>query len=126
MNVSGLYIYLDGSNLADIAPQVEASIRGWLQESGLTATIVNQRHETSSEEFAELDLGLILGVEQIQNIQAITSFLYDLALQHKRDFALGCYDETTGESEDISYFGVECGRPKIAELPHILATLSRS
>jgi hypothetical protein len=121
MKITGLYIYLDGSDLAGVAEEIESSLTLWLQENGVDAVVVNERHDTRSNELTDWDLGLILTTDQIPELKGITDFMYRLAVKSDRDFALGYFDEVSGESEDISYFGAECGLPKIGEINEILA-----
>ncbi|SEG73487.1 hypothetical protein [Halopseudomonas aestusnigri] len=124
MEISGLYIYVDGSDLEEIAEQIESSLVEWLASNNIDAKVINHQHERtpdlSLEDLAGWDLGLNIGLGQINSLPELLDQIYSLGLKHNRDFVVGCYSEGSGISEDISFFGAESGKPKSEQIAEFL------
>jgi hypothetical protein len=124
MEISGLYIYIDGSDLEGVSEPVESAIRDWLKSKDVPAKIVNVLHERtpdlSSEDYAQWDLGLNLEMGQIGCLSELLVYIHKLAVKHERDFVIGYYSEATGISEDISFFGADSGEPKTQEIAEFI------
>lgn len=124
MSITGIYIYADGSNLEQVADKIESSIRNWIQESGIHAQLVNEHYKPASDidpdDYTNWDLGINLNFDHISELKKIIDYLYPLAVKKDIDFALGYYNEKTGVSEDISYFGAKSGKPKVDEIHELL------
>jgi len=124
MKITSLYIYIDGSDLNDVADKIESSIETWLNNTDFDAIIVNQKHERTPDlknaDLTDWDLGINLNYDQLSKLNEIANYLYSLAIKYNRNFALGYYDATSNITENISYFGSEDGKPKISEIYEIL------
>lgn len=126
MEISGLYIYVDGSDLEEVSEPIEQSIDNWLKSKGISAKVVNTQHkrtpDLSPEDHADWDLGLNISANQTECLPSLLDHLYDLAIEYNRDFVVGYYSESSGVSEDISFFGTESGKPKAAQVTEFLGT----
>lgn len=124
MTITGLYIYIDGSDLEGISETIETSIQKWIQDKEYKVNVVNHLHERTpdlrQDDLTDWDLGININYEELAKLDEITDFLYDLAVKNKRDFAVGYYDEVSGVSEDIGFFGNECGKLKVSEIYEFL------
>ncbi|TVO77087.1 hypothetical protein [Sedimenticola selenatireducens] len=124
MEISGLYIYVDGSDLEEVSEQIESSLVEWLASNSMEANVVNHQHERtpdlSPEDYADWDLGLNITIGQINFLPELLDHTYGLALKHNRDFVVGYYSEASGISEDITFFGAESGKPKTEQITEFL------
>lgn len=124
MNITGIYIYVDVSDLEQVADKIESSLRKWIEENTLHAQVVNEHYkqtpDTVSDDFTDWDLGINLNFEYLSELKKIIDFLYPLAMKQNLDFAVGYYNENSGISEDISYFGAKSGKPKVNEIHELL------
>ena len=125
MDEIDIYIYVDGSDLDDIAGPITEELDAWVNKNGFEINVVNHRHEKTSElkpnELPYWDLGVNLKPDNSLQFEKALQFLNDIAHKYKRDFALGYYSESSGISEDIDYFGYESGNPNIVEIKQSLS-----
>ena len=119
-----LYIYIDGSDLDEIAEPIENSIRGWIANGYDKVSLVNQRDMEavglSEADLPDWDLGVNIKVKGKSELKEPLNFLYSLAKKYKRDFVIGIFDPQSGVAEDVCYFGREEGRPDIHEISSYL------
>lgn len=124
MEQSKIYIYVDGSDLEDIEQSMAKEINDWLFTEKLNCQLVNNPHERTpdltDDDYPDWDLGINFSIELLPNLGAIMNNLYALACAYNRDFVVGYYDSKKKISEDISFFGVEAGKPKLQETMAVL------
>ena len=114
-----IYIYIESSELEDIAEAASKSIESWVNEPANNATLVNSRSEESDEfdvaDTQDWDIGIQLEISKGRELKEPLNFLNKLAKKHKCDFVLGIMDEQDTK-EDICYFGFEEGKPDYCEI----------
>lgn len=118
-----LYLYIDGSDLDDIAEPVAAALAQWIGEVNENITLVNHRAEANAAKPYQLPawkLGINLTVKSKVELKDPLAFLYSIAKQYKQDFVIGIFDPKTDEREDVCYFGNEEGRPDLYEIANYL------
>ncbi|MCW9018045.1 MAG: hypothetical protein OQJ89_13830, partial [Kangiellaceae bacterium] len=91
-----IYMYIESSELADIAEDVSTSIEAWISESCEQAILVNRQQEQdrslSDEDYPDWDLGINIVISKGRELKEPLSFLYKLAKKHKCEFVLGLYN----------------------------------
>lgn len=124
MEVSKIYIYIDGSDLHEIEQSMSKEINDWLYREKINGQLVNAMHERTSDlkadDYPDWDLGINFDIELLPILDKIMRYLYKLACVYRRDFVIGYYDIKSQISEDISFFGSESGEPKIQETMAVL------
>ncbi|ABC30825.1 conserved hypothetical protein [Hahella chejuensis KCTC 2396] len=122
-----LYIYVDGTDLEDIAGDVSSAIESWVKESALDLTFVDNRQaEPEASEDVDLDdpsdwrIGVNLSIRNKKQLKEPLEGLYKIAKRLKCEFVIGIIDEKTGEQEDVCYFGFEEGQPDMFEVGNYL------
>lgn len=128
-----LYAYVDGADLADVAPALDQRLRAFVESRKWAcgnAWVVNQRSgdETCSRpgDIPLWDLGLNLelpdpGSEQpgwFADVEAIARFLGRLQGDYSRDFVIGIADARSGSREDL--FGISATPLDLAKLRSII------
>ncbi len=115
-----IYIYIDGSDLDEIAGGISSSIEDWLSKSKTQAVLVNQIHESDEtmreEDLPDWDLGIIIKINKGKKLKEPLNYLYGLAKEYKRDFVLGIITSDTQVKEDVCFFGNEEGKPDVNEI----------
>lgn len=124
MEISKIYIYVDGSDLEEIEQPLSREINDWLYREKIIGQLVNTQHERTSDlkedDFPDWDLGINIDIEVLPTLGKIMSDLYKLACLYNRDFVVGYYDSKNRITEDISFFGSESGKPKIEKTMAVL------
>ena len=109
----GIYIYVEGSDLDDVANPIECELTEWLKKSEIEAKIINQKYERDPdmlpEDLTDWDLGLNFKFTDLIILKIITDFVYSLGIKYNRTFILGYFSDERGISQDISHFGYEGG-----------------
>lgn len=115
-----LYIYIESSELADIASDTSKSIQSWITESASQAVLINSRAEQEDAledtDFEDWHIGLNLDISKGRELKEPLNFLYKLAKKYKCDFVLGIFSGEQNNPEDICYFGFEEGKPDYCEI----------
>ncbi len=115
-----IYIYIDGSDLEEIADGISSSIESWLSESKAQAVLVNQISEPDetmcNKDLPDWELGINIKICKGKELKGPLNFLYGLAKEYKRDFVLGIFSSETQVTEDICFFGNEDGKPDVNEI----------
>jgi hypothetical protein len=134
-----LYAYVDGSDLDDVADEIEAALDELVASSKWafqTPTIVNQQHERDDsygpDDLTDWDLGLNLDTPEtgaepagwLQDVEQVARVVGRVAARTEREFVIGISDSTTGATEDL--FDVEDDNPDLAQLRAVIAVRSRS
>lgn len=109
-----LSFYVEGGELAEVAEPMATAISQWIEETGSSARLVNNRPPETDQQV--WDLGVTLFVKKKMKLKDPLTFLYALAKEHKREFAVGIVDKDSGESEEVCFFGFEEGRPDLDEI----------
>lgn len=119
-----IFIYIDDSDLSEIANDVSSSLETWINESETKATLVNQKHaenEADSDDgVSDWKLGVNIEVSKGRQLKTLLNFLYKIAKEYKCDFVLGIFDSKTKTAENICYFGNEEGKPDVYEISSYL------
>jgi hypothetical protein len=118
-----IYLYIDGSDLDDVAEPVAAALTQWIGEANDKITLVNHRaDETTVKPYQQpaWDLGINLTIKSKVELKEPLAFLYGIAKQYKQDFVVGIFDPQTDQREDVCYFGNEEGRPDLYEIANYL------
>ena len=128
-----LYAYADGSDLHDVADEIEALLTALVaSEPWMIARpwVVNQLHERDEgdrpEDLPDWDLGLNLDLPDtdsepagwFQDVERIALGLGRIAVCTGREFVIGVGDNDTGISDDLFY--VEDGAPNLDELRAVI------
>ena len=113
-------MYIESSELADIATDVSKSIENWIKESSNQAVLVNSQPEQDDvmidEDYPDWNLGINIEISKGRELKEPLNFLYKLAKKYKCDFVLGIFSGDQNTSEDICYFGNEEGKPDYCEI----------
>ncbi len=111
MKFDGLFIYVDGFDNEEFAPQLLADLEAFKARATPGLLVVNDRAdkdpEMGPEDFPEWNLGLNVrrsGINQ-SNLESVFSFLIECSARIERDFVVGCVDTDSRTSEDIAFFG---------------------
>jgi hypothetical protein len=133
-----LYAYVDGSDLDEVADEIEVMLdvlvgsTPWALE---VPRIVNQKHERDDsygpEDLTDWDLGLNLDLpdpgaepaDWFQDVEQVARVVGQVVVRTGREFVIGVADNSTGVTEDL--FDVENAEPDLAELRAIIGTGSR-
>ena len=122
-----IYLYLDSSDLDEIAEPIEQAITEFLASGEVNTKwvrLVNLISDTESEpeqaRVGDWDLGLIVETNKKQYLKVPLNFLYKLAKKHEQEFVVGFFDDESGEPESVCYFGFEEGRPDMFEVASYL------
>jgi hypothetical protein len=119
-----LYIYIDGSDLEEMADGISSSINDWLIKSNTKADMVNHvhgRNETQRDvDLPDWDLGINIKISKGRDLKGPLNFLYGLAKEYKREFVLGIVHKEGEIKEDICFFGYEEGKPDFYEISSYL------
>jgi hypothetical protein len=128
-----LYAYVDGSDLDEVANQIETVLGGLIASSTWTLEtprIVNQKQERDAsycaDDLTDWDLGLNLdlpdpGTEPpgwFQDVEQVARIVGQVVVGSGRQFVIGISNSNTGVSEDL--FDVENSDPDLAELRAII------
>ena len=122
MEFTGLYIYVDGSDVEDIAEPLISDILEWKTQYKLSVSIINDKFEKTPdmipEDLPDWHLGLNINKTalSIGLLTTVVSHLSDLAIKYKRDFVIGYYDKNSEASEDILFFGYESPKNNIVDI----------
>ncbi len=124
MQLSGVYIYIDGSDLFDVAPFMEGDITKWKESQGVSFKFINVIHERTPdmwpEDLADWDFGINLNVDDLNVLPEMLDFMHSLAIKYERDFVLGFYYDSHNISEDILFFGARDGAPSLKAVTDLL------
>ena len=133
MAVHSLFAYVDGSDLEELAENLEqyfddfVASRRWVCDG---VRVVNQRHPRDEsmkpDDLADWDLGLNMDLPDppqeprgwFGDVEAIANFLADLHTKTGRDFVIGIWDSLREYSEDLFY--IDSDKPDLAELRAII------
>ena len=121
MNFTGIFIYVDGSDLSEVVDRIQRRLITWKDETPVDVTIVNDLHprtpDLDPDDLPDWNLGLNLDqkILTLDILKSAVRFLYDVGLETERDFVIGYFDASTGMSEDIAFFGYESGPTPAAE-----------
>jgi len=124
-----LYAYVDGSDLHDVAEEIEAALDALVASTAwLVArpTVVNQLHERDDsygpEDLTDWDLGLNLDLPApdhepagwFHDVEQLARVIGQIAVRTGREFVIGISDGDTHAAEDL--LCVEDGEPDLEEL----------
>ena len=124
-----LYAYVDGSDLDEVATEIETALEALIASTTWAfarPTIVNQKHERDDsygpEDLTGWDLGLNLDLPDpggepagwFQDVEQVARLVGQVVARTGRQFVIGIGDGGTGLTEDL--FFVEDGEPDLAEL----------
>jgi len=128
-----LYAYVEGSDFADVADELELRLFRFV-DSGqwryATPKIVNQRHKDDPSlgpgDLPDWDLGLNIDLPDppeepagwFGDIERIVGFLAELHVATGRDFVIGIGDNESGISDDL--FGINSASPDVEQLRRFL------
>jgi hypothetical protein len=119
-----LCIYIDGDDLTDVAQAISASLLEWIEESGSDAQFVDRKKalldDASQHCRADWDLGVDINIDKKSQLKEPLNKLYAIAKKNKSEFVIGVLDESSGECEDVCFFGHEEGRPDVYEVANYL------
>jgi hypothetical protein len=127
-----LFAYVDGSDLAGIATELESRFEAFVQAYSwrATPTVVNQIQARDStmgaDDLPDWDLGLNMALPDpdqeplgwFSEVERIVSFLAELHRATGREFVLGVHDGDGGFSEDL--FSVDRDTPDGEEFRTVL------
>jgi hypothetical protein len=128
-----LYAYVEGSDLNEVADDIESRIVQFVRETQwrhATPRLVNQRRENDPtlgpDDFPDWELGLNVELPDapnephgwFQDVETIASFLAGLHSITGRDFVIGIGDNECGMSEDL--FFVDDAAPDLSLLRQIV------
>jgi hypothetical protein len=128
-----LYAYVDGSDLHDIAVELEARLERFVEGEAWqvrTPSIVNQRRPDDSTlkpgDLPDWDLGLNLDLPDpgeeppgwFSDVERIARFLGELNASLGRDFVIGIDDKERGYGEDL--FFVDSPAPDLRTLRQVI------
>jgi len=127
MNRFDIFIYIDGSDLEKIDQDISKEINDWLSSEKLNGRLVNIPHSKTSDlkedDYPDWDLGVNFNIDILPKLSKIMDDLYTLGCKYNRDFVIGYHDKDKNISEDISFFGIESGKPKTQDTLAILVGL---
>jgi hypothetical protein len=139
MALQTLYAYVDGSDLDEVAGEIEIALEALVVSAPwafVRPRIVNQKHERDDsyrpEDLTDWDLGLNLdlpdpGAEPagwLQDVEQVARVVSQVVARTGREFVIGIGDNGTGVTEDLFY--IENGEPDLARLRAIVGVGSRS
>lgn len=79
MEISGLYIYVDGSDLEEVSEAIEKSIKECLAAKDICVKVVNFRYERtpdlSPEDYPEWELGVNISLNKVKHLPEILEHL---------------------------------------------------
>ncbi len=110
LSYTGVYLYVDGSDLEAIAAKLTAELRAVVPSRSRRMRVINHRSERTPdlqpEDLPDWRLGLNidrtdkLGVDLKTAIEGVAP----LAKKYRREFVVGYVDVTSGISEDVAFF----------------------
>jgi hypothetical protein len=128
-----LYAYVDGSDLDEVADDIESRVTQFVRETGwrhANPRLVNQRRKNDPtlgpDDLPDWELGLNVELPDapgeahgwFQDVESIARFLADLHAITGRDFVIGIGDNERGVSEDL--FFVNDATPDLSLLRQIV------
>lgn len=128
-----LYAYVDGSDLDDVADEIETTLEALVASTPwafLRPTMVNQVRERDDsygpQDLTDWDLGLNLDlpdpaaepVNWFQDVEQVARLVGQVVARTGREFVIGIRDGSTGVAEDL--FNVENDEPDLAELRAVI------
>lgn len=120
----GIYIYIEGSDLDNIAKPIENELSLWLSKINFKASIINQKYERTpdlkSDDLADWDFGLNFFLSEIDDLDNLVNYIFEIAIKYKRNFIIGYFLDKPKISEDISFFGFESGRLDVESVKQFL------
>lgn len=111
-------MYVEGSDLDDVAKPISSSIADWIKTTGSVATFVDQTNDSGG--IPERNLGINIRIRKKGEMRDALKKLYEIANKHKREFVIGIVDEKSGVSEEVCFFGHEEGKPDVFEIANYL------
>ena len=109
MNV---FIYLDESYIDDLDESIPQLIAATAEDLKGDVEFVSSPDEAL--------LGLRFEVGKKRALKEPLDALYAIAKKHKLDFVVGLYETSTGDHEEVCYFGNEEGKPDFYEVANYL------
>lgn len=117
MSQQTLYAYVDGSDLSDIADELQSILERFVETRRWRSVpwVVNQQHADDTTlrpgDLPDWDLGLNMELPDpyeeppgwFSEVEDIARFLVELRVRTGRDFVMGIGDESRGIAEDIYY-----------------------
>jgi hypothetical protein len=106
---TGVYIYVHGSDLAQVAGRLERELQTLLSRSKVRARLINERSERTPDlgphDLPDWKLGLNLDRSNVSRdvLQSLLTSVGAIAASTKREFVIGYYDSKSGVSEDIAF-----------------------
>ena len=132
-----LYAYVDGSDLDEVADEIQMSLEALVGSTTwafVPPRIVNQKHVRDEsyrpEDLTDWDLGLNLDLPEqgaepagwFQDIEQVARVVGQVVSRSGREFVIGISDSSTGVTEDL--FHVENDEPDLARLRAIIGVRS--
>jgi len=114
-------MYVEGSDLNDVAKPITSSITEWIKNTGSVAIFIDQ--SSGSNENPERHLGIHIRIRKKGEMRDVLKKLYEIANKNKREFVVGIVDEKTGISEEVCFFGYEEGKPDVFEIANYLGLI---
>jgi hypothetical protein len=133
-----LYAYVDGSDLDDVAAEIQTALETRVAAATwrVAPTIVNQRHERDDsygpDDLADWDLGLNLRLPDpgevpagwFGDVEQIARLVGQIAERTARTFVIGISEDDSGITEDI--LDVEDSEPDLRALRAIIGVDSQT
>lgn len=122
MKFDGLFIYVDGFDNEEFAPQLLADLEAYKATAKSDLVVVNdladKDPDMGPEDFPEWNIGLNVRRSGMNHptLESIFSFLIDCSARIERDFVVGCVDKELSTSEDIAFFGKNSNASDIARI----------
>ena len=122
MKFTGIYIYVDGSDLDDVGSSIVSDLNEWLLSNSVNARVINEKFDKTpdmgSDDYPDWNLGLNFDKAQdvCKELELTIPFMSEIASKYRRDFVIGYYDKESNISEDIISFGYECENNSILEI----------
>ncbi len=100
--IETVYIYVDGSDLAEISEQLIRRIEKFSEPFRGLLRLVDQRSEITSNDLPFWDLGINFDVNALTDEEAkrVLLFFRSLAQEFSREFVLGL-EQSSGLGEDL-------------------------
>ncbi|MGI8981924.1 MAG: hypothetical protein ACR2FY_22050 [Pirellulaceae bacterium] len=110
LNYTGVYLYVDGSDLEAIAAKLTAELKAVVPKQSRRMRVINHRSERTPdlqpEDLPDWRLGLNidrtdkLGADLKRAVEGVVP----LAKKYQREFVVGYFDTASGISEDVAFF----------------------
>ena len=134
-----LFAYVDGSDLDEVASEIETALEALVASSSWTLErpwVVNQKHErdpsSSADDLAQWDLGLNLDLPEVgteaphwlEDVEQVARIAGQVVASSGRTFVVGIGDNNAGVSEDL--VDIEDSDPDLAKLRALIGLGSQS